>query len=105
MGVVLGHRSKYRNQDNRQPSQEEEEEVGGTFMWSHARDHHGGSLGPDEGAKDFKMEFEGSFRDPMSRQVDEAVRMRLCGCELMNGKGEYYQPKTVQTIFKQLYED
>ena len=96
------YRSKYRNQDNRQPSQEEEEEVGGTFMWSHARDHHGGSLGPDEGAKDFKMEFEGSFRDPMSRQVDEAVRMRLCGCELMNGKGEYYQPKTVQTIFKQL---
>ena len=82
-------------------------------------DHHGGSLGPDDGARDYMLEMEGSFRDPMSRQVDEDVRMRMCGwgqdsmqrqgrtetaqkCVLMNGKGEYFKPKSVRTIFQQL---
>ena len=41
-------------------------------MWSHARDHHGGILGPDDGAQDYMLEMEGS------RQVDEDVRMRMC---------------------------
>ena len=56
----------------------------------------------------------------MSRQVNEDVRTRMCGwgddemrrrqsenmknspmCTLMNGRGEYYRPKTGKTIFKQ----
>ena len=69
--------------------------------------------------RDYMLEMEGSFRDPMSRQVDEDVRMRMCGwgqdsmqrqgrtetaqkCVLMNGKGEYFKPKSVRTIFQQL---
>ena len=56
------------------------------------------------------------FRDTMTRQIDEAVRMRSRGwgeqaqrrnagtakCVLMNGKEAFYKPKIVQTIFKQL---
>ena len=117
------YRAAHRNKDNErgQPTKgDEEEEAGGSFMWPHARDHHGGCLGPDEGASDYKLKVEGFFRDTLARQVDEDVRMRQSGwgddqmarrltnsttpapqCELMNGRGEYFQPKTVRTIFKQ----
>ena len=76
-------------------------------MWSHARDYHDGCLGPADGANDYSMKVDGLFRDTLSRQVDEDVRMRLSGwgddqmvrrksaekngvpkCELMNGKGD-----------------
>ena len=89
-------------------------------MWSHARDLHGGCLGPENGANDYLMKVDSLFRDTLSRQVDEDVRMRMFGwgdddmrkrqseniknlpmCTLMNGRGEYYQPKTVRTMFRQ----
>ena len=85
---------------------------------SHARDHHGGEMGADGGSLDYSMVVEGVFRDTLSRQIDEDVRMRRTGwgedalntsevpgdsprCILMNGKGEYFKPKIIQTIFKQ----
>ena len=86
-------------------------------MWSHTRDHHDGAIGPGNGSADYKLEIEGVFRDTMTRQIDEAVRMRSRGwgeeqrrspstetprCVLMNGKEAFYKPKIVQTIFKQL---
>ena len=113
------YRSKERNQDKRQPAQDQEDDGSGTFMWSHTRDCHGGSLGQEDGSKDYKLEIEGTFRDTMSRQIDEDVRMRGRGwgedcmtrqrrdipaapkCVLMNGKSEYFKPKSIQTIFKQ----
>ena len=59
-------------------------------MWSHARDHHEGQLGPDGGAGDYVLRVDGVFRDTMTRQVDEDTRMRLIdtNCVLMNGKNE-----------------
>ena len=117
----LQHLSKYRtssnNPDMRRKPDEEEEATGGTFMWSHTRDHHYGAIGPGNGSADYKLEIEGVFRDTMTRQIDEAVRMRSRGwgeeqrrspstetprCVLMNGKEAFYKPKIVQTIFKQL---
>ena len=62
------------------------------------------------------MSQNGIFNDTMTRQVDEDVRMRLSGwganricrknsepqCVLMNSKTAFFNPKSVQTIFKQL---
>ena len=62
---------------------------------------------------------EGTFQDTMTRQVDEAVRMGQCGwgedvlrrtsniqpapkCKLMNSKNEWFKPKIVETVFRQL---
>ena len=33
---------------------DEEEDKNRTFIWSHARDHHGSMLAPDGGAQDYK---------------------------------------------------
>ena len=115
---ISKYRSKYNNRNKRKRNEEEDEDKNGTFMWSHTRDHHGGMLGPDAGAMDYSLEVEGIFRDTMSRQIDEDVRMRNCGwgddalrrninpeptpkCILMNGKSEYFKPKIIETIFKQ----
>ena len=116
----LQHLSKYRTSYNnpqmRRIPEDEEEAPGGTFMWSHTRDHHDGDIGPENGSTDYKVEVERVFRDTMTRQIDEAVRMRSRGwgeqaqrrnagtakCVLMNGKEAFYKPKIVQTIFKQL---
>ena len=59
-------------------------------MRSHARDHHEGCLGPDDGAGDFIVKVEWVFRDMMTRQVDEDTRMRMFDpdCILMNGRNE-----------------
>ena len=81
---------------------EDEEEKGGTFMWSHTRDYHGGIPGPEDGRRDYKMVVEDVFRDTLTRQTDEAVKIKNCDCTLMNGKNEWFAPKTIQTIFKQL---
>ena len=98
---------------------EEDDDRGGTFMWSHTRDHHGGVPGQDSGKKDYSLEVEGTFQDTMTRQVDEAVRMGQCGwgedvlrrtsniqpapkCKLMNSKNEWFKPKIVETVFRQL---
>ena len=87
-------------------------------MWSHTRDYHGGEIGPNGGSTDYGLAIEGTFRDTMSRQIDEDVRMRRSGwgedalrrsdlnrdsprCVLMNGKGEYFKPKIIETIFRQ----
>ena len=63
------------------------------------------------------MFLDGSFKDPLTRQVEEDVRMRVgikervmerckdrqieLNVELMNSKNEYYKPKSVITTFSQ----
>ena len=91
---------------------DEDDERSGTFMWSHTRDHHGGLPGPDTGRRDYCLEVEGTFRDTMTRQVDEAVRIGECGWgedvlasrlghqsapkfKLMNSKNEFFKPKNI----------
>ena len=92
-------------------------EEGATFMWNHTKEVHGGVTGPNNGADDYEMYLDGAFRDAFTRQLEEDVRMRVgvdemarkrCkdrNCELnvqlMNGKGEYYKPKSVITTFSQ----
>ena len=92
-------------------------EEAATFMWNHTKEVHGGVAGPNNGAGDYLMYLDGAFRDAFTRQVEEDVRMRVgvdemarkrCkdrNCELnvqlMNGKGEYYTPKSVITTFSQ----
>ena len=114
----LQHLEKYRAGGRGARSANEQD--GGTFMWSHARDYHDGILGPNEGATDYTMKLDGTFQDTLTRQVDEDVRMRMNGwgedevqsrrrenisttpdCVLMNGNGAFYQPKSVHTVFRQ----
>ena len=95
-----------------------EEGKDGSFMWTHTRDHHGGEVGQDNGITDYSLKVEGRFKDTLTRQVDEDVRLRESGwglqddlwlgcgksgpkCVLLNGNGNYYKPKSVQTQFRQ----
>ena len=90
----------------------------GSFMWMHTRDHHGGELGENNGQTDYRLEVEGRFKDTLTRQIDEDVRLRESGwglqddmwlgcdksgpkCNLLNSNGNYYKPKSVQTQFRQ----
>ena len=92
-------------------------EEGSTFMWNHTKHIHGGVPGPNNGEDDYQMFLDGSFRDPLTRQVDEDVRMRVgvvevarrrckdrncdINVQLMNTRNEYFKPKSVMTTFSQ----
>ena len=97
----------------------EESEESATFMWDHTRDYHGGVIGPNLGESDYTMFVDQTFRDTLTRQVDEDVRMRVglnkmvrkrwpggseqldLNIQLMNGHGNYFRPKSVRTFFNQ----
>ena len=81
-------------------------------MWHHTREVHGGVIGDQGGLGDYKMEVVSRFSDPMSRILEEAVRIReaesldlgwseangkrtIC----LNGKLEYFQSQMVNTNF------
>ena len=83
-----------------------------SFMWHHTREVHGGVIGDQGGLGDYKMEVVSRFSDPMSRILEEAVRIReaesldlgwseangkrtIC----LNGKLEYFQSQMVNTNF------
>ena len=84
-----------------------------SWMWEHNLSHHSGLAGPDRGANDYLFKLQGSFRKPLQRQVDEAVRLgqienhgRVLGEKggggkviSLNSRGEFYTPKTVQYTF------
>ena len=88
-----------------------------SWMWDHIEGHHEGRPGQDY-REDFTFRLLGAFRDCLSRQTDEAVRLemvevygRLPGdkgegaggtiVETLNGRGEFFQPKIVKHIFYQ----
>ena len=88
-----------------------------SWMWDHIQEEHGGSPGQDY-REDFTFRLMGSFRDCMGRQTDEAVRLDMVEVygkvpgdtgegvggrivRTLNGRGEYFQPKTVKHIFYQ----
>ena len=109
------HLQKYAMKARGKGSSDNED--GATFMWNHTRDVHGGVPGQNDGTEDYQMFLDGSFKDSFTRQVEEDVRMRVgleevaqrrCkdrNCELrvilMNGRGEYFKPKSVITTFSQ----
>ena len=75
-----------------------------SWMWEHARDHHGGVVGENGGMEDFKVSVSGKFQKCLQRQVDEDIRMQEHeegGGNLLNSKYEYYTPKSVQAFFHQ----
>ena len=45
-------------------------------MWHHTQQAHGGVIGEERGLRDYKMEVVGRFRDPLTRILDEAVRIK-----------------------------
>ena len=102
----LQHLQKYSMKARGKGKSENEE--GATFMWNHTKEVHGGIPGLENGVRDYKMFLDGSFKDPLTRQVEEDVRMRVgikervmerckdrhmeLNVELMNCKNEYYKP-------------
>ena len=74
-------------------------------MWEHTRDVHYGQVGEGGGQFDFKFTVTNKFRKCLQRQVNEDIRMKTReneGFKLLNSKNEYYTPKSVELIFKQL---
>ena len=76
-----------------------------SWMWEHVREHHSGEVGDDEGKGDFEIKVAGVFKKCLQRQVDEDCRMQEFeggGGVLLNSKNEYYTPKSIQTVFRQM---
>ena len=51
------------------------------------------------------VEVTGVFKKCLDRQVDEGLRMTKCeaeGGQMLNSKNEYYTPKIVLLLFRQL---
>ena len=61
-----------------------------SFMHRHQVEKHNG-----EPAK-FEMRVVKSFRDPLSRQVTEAVLIKNHSGEILNSKSEFHQPPLVR---------
>jgi hypothetical protein len=76
-----------------------------SWMLEHTRDVNDGIVGQNNGMRDFKVKVVGKYQKCLNRQVDEDVQMQqyeACGCVLLNSKYEYYMPKSVQPVFRQL---
>ena len=85
-------------------------------MWDHTVSHHGGVVGPDQGAGDYSFRIQGRFSKPLNRQVDEAVRLgQIDGhgrvlddvggpwggpVVSLNSRGEYFRPRIMQYTFE-----
>ena len=80
-------------------------------MWDHVEEVHQGVISQDP-AHDFNFQLMGSFKDPLSRQLDESVRIAMVynygkvvgdrwpgRTVLLNRKDEHYQPRMVLPSF------
>ena len=76
-----------------------------SWMWEHSRDCHGGAVSGNGGMDDYEFKVTGVFTKCLNRQVDEGLRMTVCegeGGQMLNSKNEYYTPKIVLPMFRQL---
>ena len=63
-------------------------------MFKHAQTHHGGRRNVE-----FSMKIVKTFGDPLSRQVNEGVRISRSGADiLLNSKSEWHGPPTVRLV-------
>jgi hypothetical protein len=63
-------------------------------LWKHSQLEHGGSL-----QVNFSMKVVKAFTDPLSRQVNEAVRIENCSARTqLNSKSEWHGPATVRLV-------
>ena len=74
------------------------------WMWEHTRDHHDSVVGDKGGMEDYKVRVTKKFKRCLERQVDEYIKMQHCE---MNGgtvlsRNEFFTPKSVQPVFRQL---
>ena len=72
------HEAKMRRQDEN------------SFMHRHQMEKHEGAPG------NFRMRVVKTFKDPLSRQVTEAVLIKIHRGELLNSKSEFHQPSIVR---------
>ena len=83
-----------------------------SFMHKHTISHHDGIVGREGGIHDYKMTVTHTFRKPMDRILDEAVRIKHqedqancwtgsgeIGVESLNSKQDYFQSSCVRTNF------
>ena len=76
-----------------------------SWMWEHTREEHGGLVGADDGREDYRFRVPKTFRKCLDRQMDEDIQMQIRtkeGYKLLNSINEYYTPKSVEPIFRQL---
>ena len=59
-------------------------------MFKHQEEKHNGE------PANFKMKVVKSFKDPLSRQVTEAIMIKNHKGEILNSKSEFYQPPLVR---------
>ena len=76
------HMANYRGKTNDSP------------LWKHSKHKHGGSLNLN-----FSMKVKKCFSDPLTRQVNESVRINRCEAEeQLNSKTEWHGPATVRLV-------
>ena len=74
------HLRNYKNGDTKSP------------IYKHAVAHHQGRRDVE-----FRMVVKNSFRDPLTRQINEAVRISESNSEVqLNSKSEWHGPATVR---------
>ena len=76
----LGHLARYHGRNEDSP------------LWKHAISHHGGRLDVR-----YSMNVVRTFKEPLTRQVNEAVRMTRCEADVcLNSKSEWHSPVIVR---------
>ena len=74
-----------------------------SFMWRHTRDHHHGVIGHDRGSHDFTMKRLSTFKDPLTRIIEEAVEIKEQeddrNVRSLNSRQEYFGAELVRSSF------
>ena len=82
------HRNAYTRGAEHMKKYEKKDES--SFIFKHQRDKHNSE------PANFGMRVVGSFKDPLSRQVTEAVMIKNHQGTLLNSKAEFHQPSLVR---------
>ena len=76
----------------------------GSLMWRHTGSCHGGVVGREGGVKDYKMEPKERFREPLTRIMNEAVRIEMQEKDpkviSLNSKREYFGAQFISPVFE-----
>ena len=110
----LKTRAEAHYQDYQSNRQNSRRKPVSSWMWDHTQSHHNAAISQDF-RQDFTFRLQGVFRDPLSRQLDEAVRIGMVeghgkvlgdrsegvggSAVVLNRKDEHYQPKVVHCNF------
>ena len=74
-----------------------------SFMSRHTEEEHDGVMGEDGGKTDYKMKVLNTFKDSLTRILEEAVRIQKQSedptIKSMNSKMEYFGSEYVRTVF------